>query len=200
MSRLRDFPIKCCACRGFSGAARMIQIEKHVASLLFSAALVAALGGCSTLEKHIPGIGAASGSRESTATEGVYYTGSPDLPLLRSPGGVIVTRLPQYTKVYREQLDRGFAQVRVDASGETGWVENAKLTWRRPKPTSPEETRAAGSQLAAESPSPPAAEAPESPRLQAVEAAESPPRQAALPAPSSADSKPTVAPSIFNPY
>lgn len=43
-----------CRRRAFSGPARMIQIEKHVASLLLSAAFVAVLGGCSTLEKHTP--------------------------------------------------------------------------------------------------------------------------------------------------
>lgn len=179
----------------------MIQITKRVVYLLSSAALVAALGACSTLEKHLPGIAAASPETpQAAATEGVYYTGSADLPLYRSPGGAIIKRLPQYTKVYREQLDRGFAQVRVDSTGETGWLEHAQLTWRRPKPTSPQETRQATSQPAAESPPSEAAGAPESPRPQAVEAPESSPPSPAAVSPSPEASRSTVAPSIFNPY
>lgn len=193
----------------FLGAARMIQIEKHVASLLFSAALVTVLGGCSTLEKHIPGMGAASPETRASATAaGVYYIGSADLPLYRSPGGVIVKQLPQYSKVHREQLDRGFARVRVDATGETGWVENAQLIWRLPKALAPQAADAAVSQAVAETPSPAAVdEAPSSALPQAPEptppavpqAGEAAPSPAVL-APSSASSKRTVAPSIFDPY
>lgn len=175
----------------------MTENSKHRISLLLCAGLVAGLGGCSTLEKHVPGLAptapATSGSAE---VEGVYYSGSPDLPLRRSPGGAIIKLLPQYTKLHREQLERSFAYVRVDATGETGWVENAKLVWRLPKQTSPQPAHDAGSQPAAESSSPQTVEAAASPAPQADEA---PPSPAAV-SPSSAGSRSTVAPSIFNPY
>ncbi|MCB1943313.1 MAG: hypothetical protein H6942_11505 [Candidatus Accumulibacter sp.] len=179
----------------------MIQRSKHFISLLFSAGLVVALGGCSTLEKHIPAIGALTPETSgSAAAAGVYYAASPDLPLHRSPGGIIVKRLPQYTKLHRDQVDKGFAHVRVESTGETGWVENAQLTWRPPTHGSPQQAPAPASQPAA-APLPQAVEA--SP--QAVEAPESRPPQAVeapppSPSPSSAPAKGTVAPSIFNPY
>lgn len=170
----------------------MIEHSKHLTSLLFSAGLVAGLGGCSTLEKHIPGIGGATSETSgSAAVEGVYYAASPDLPLYRSPGGVIITRLPEYTKLYRDQLDRGFAHVRVESTGETGWVENAQLLWRPPKYRPPQQAHGPERQPAAELPLPSAVEAPQSSAPQAVEPS---------PSPSSAPAKGTVAPSIFNPY
>lgn len=173
----------------------MIEHSKHLTSLLFSAGLVAGLGGCSTLEKHVPGIGAlTSGTSGSAAAEGVYYASSPELPLQRSPGGVIIKRLPQDTKLYRDQLDRGFAHVRVESTGETGWVENAQLTWRPPKHRPTQQAREPERQAAAESPLSQAVE----PSPQAVEPPESRSPQAADPSP--APAKGTVAPSIFNPY
>ena len=191
----------------------MIKNSKNTTFLLLCAGLAAGLGGCSTLEKHIPGIGSsATETSGSTAAEGVYYSGSPDLPLYRSPGGAIIKRLPQYTKVYRDELDQGFAHVRVDSTGEAGWVENAKLIWRLPKAKPSEPAPAAASQPAAESPapqvveptpppSPQVAESPESPPPPPpVEAPESPPPAPAAASPSSAPAKPSVAPSIFNPY
>lgn len=175
----------------------MIDNSKHRISLLFSAVLVALLGGCSTLEKHLPGIGGGTpGANESRATEGVYYAATPDLPLYRSPDGVIITRLPQYAKLYRDQLDRGFAHVRVESTGETGWVENAKLTWRRPTHSSPQQTDDTASKPATAPASPQPVDAAAPPSPQATE----PPRSPAAVPPSSAPSTRTVAPSIFNPY
>ncbi len=192
----------------------MVQRAKHLTSLLLSAGLVVGLGGCSTLEKHIPGIGAAtSQTRGSAAAEGVYYVATPDLPLQRSPGGVIIKRLPKDTKVYRDQLERGFAHVRVGSTGETGWVENAQLTWRLPRHGATQQAHQPESQPAAESPLPEAVEpstqpveAPESPAPPAAEAPQSPSPQAVEPPPPSSHSpsgtpaKGAVAPSIFNPY
>ena len=179
----------------------MIKNSKCITSLLLSAGFTAALGGCSTLEKHIPGIGSsATETSGSTAAEGVYYSGSPDLPLYRSPGGAIVKRLPQYTKVYRDELDKGFAHVRVDSTGEAGWVENAKLIWRLPKAKPSEPAPAAASQPAAESPAPQVVEPTPPPSPQVAESPESPPPAPAAASPSSAPAKPSVAPSIFNPY
>lgn len=177
----------------------MIKNSKHSTLLVFSVGLVAALGGCSTLEKNIPGIGSIfTENKESVVVKGIYYSGSPDLPLYRSPGGVIIKRLPQYTKLNRDELNKGFAHVRVDSTGETGWVENAKLLWHLPKPKPAEMTHKATNQPAVESVAPQVTEPSTSPEPQPAEAPESP--SPAAVSPSSAPSKPSIAPSIFNPY
>ena len=51
----------------FWESAGMIQHSKHLTSLLFSAGLVVGLGGCSTLEKHLPGIGAVTSQTSVSA-------------------------------------------------------------------------------------------------------------------------------------
>lgn len=184
----------------------MIEHSKPRTSLLFAAALLAGLGGCSTLEKHLPGIGgSASATSGSAATAGVYYAAIAELPLYRSPGGAVIKRLPQYTKLYREQLDRGFAHVRVESTGETGWVENAQLNWRPPTQKPPQQAPEGAPQAAAETPLPQELEPPQPSAAQAVEAPESPSPAAVeapppAPAPSSTRARSTVAPSIFNPY
>lgn len=184
----------------------MIEKSKNIIFALLCAGLAAGLGACSTLEKHIPGIGTlTSDSSGSAAAEGVYYSGTPDLPLYRSPGGVIIRRLPQHTKLHRDGLDRGFAHVRVDSTGETGFVENAKLVWRRPKSGPSEQVNEAASQPVAEPPAPQAVEPPPSPQAAEPPAPpESPLPQATepppSPSPSAAPAPGTVAPSIFNPY
>lgn len=209
----------------FWESAGMIQHSKHLTSLLCSAGLVVGLGGCSTLEKHIPGVGAVTSETSgSAAVEGVFYAALPDLPFHRSPGGAIIKHLPQYTKLYRDQLDRGFAHVRVESTGETGWVENAQLLWRPPKHRPPQQAQEPTSQPVAESPLPQVVEPPQSSAPQAVEPSPHPvepptspaPQAAEVPqspspqpmeapppssrSPSTAPAKGTVAPSIFNPY
>jgi hypothetical protein len=174
----------------------MIKYSKHSAILLFSVVLAVALGGCSTVEKNVTGIGSIfKKTDESKAEKGVFYSGSIDLPLYRSPGGVILKRLPKHTKLYREKQEKGFAYVRVDSTGETKWVENAKLIWRLPKPKSTEPALETKSQPAVESAAPQVAE-PQAP--QPAKTPESPPPAAVSPA--NAPAKPSVAPSIFNPY
>lgn len=163
--------------------------------------------------KSILGIGSsATETSGSAAAEGIF-SGSPDLPLYRSPGGAIIKRLPRCTKVYRDELDKGFAHVRVNLTGKAGWVENAKLIWRLPKakpwegsgsrsrePTgcgvaraasgrTDASTIAAGGRVTGVTTAPTPVKTPESP----------PPAPAAA-SPSSAPAKPSVAPSIFNPY
>jgi hypothetical protein len=173
----------------------MIKTSKYSTLLLFSIGLVVTLSGCSTLEKNIPSISSIfTKTDESVVVTGVYYSGSPDLPLYRNPGGVIVKRLPQYTKLNRDALDRGFAHVRVDSTGETGWVENAKLLWRLPKSNPSEQTHQVTNQPAVKSVAPQVTQPAASPLPQPVEAPELPSPAAVSP------SKPTIAPSIFNPY
>jgi hypothetical protein len=177
----------------------MIKPSIYHAFLLFSVCLVAVLGGCSTLEKKITGPGSIfTKTDESVVVKGVYYSGSPDLPLYRSPGGGIVKLLPQYTKLNRDQIQRGFAHVRVDSTGETGWVENAKLLWRLPEAKPSELPPQAKIQPTAEPAAPVVTELPASPQPEPAVAPESP--APATASPSNTPSKPSVAPSIFNPY
>lgn len=154
----------------------MLVNAKYLVATLFCTALGLASGGCSTLDNLGWGKG-------TTAHTSVYYTGSDDLPLYRSPGGEILTRLPMHTKVYRDDLQSGYAHVRVATSGETGWVVNARLIWRLPPQPVPPQPVDAVQTPAVEQP----AAAPESPEPAAT------PR-------SSDTSQPTVTPSIFNPY
>lgn len=175
----------------------MIDTSRKLTSILCSAALVAILGGCSTLENTVAGKSAAGGAGQ---TAGVYYAGSADLPLYRTPGGALISRLPQYAKLYRSDLQRGFAHVRVEATGEAGWVENAKLIWRLPAHESSEQVREPLREAEAEAvPAAPVVESPEPERAaQAVKPQQLPSPAAA--SSSSAPAKSTVAPSIFNPY
>jgi hypothetical protein len=77
------------------------------------------------------------------AAQSVYYTNVDGLKLYAEPrfSSAVVRTLPLHQKVYRDQLERGFAHVRVDGSRDQGWVDNAALTWRLPaspaKATSP---------------------------------------------------------------
>lgn len=190
----------------------MTEHSKDLRFLLFLAGLAAGLGGCSTLGTQIPPIGGApSETSGPAAAEGVYYTASPDLPLHRSPGGVIIKRLPQYTKLYRDQVDRGFAHVRAESTGETGWVENAQLIWRLPKHKPSQQAHEPQSQAAEELPLPQAVEPPPSSAPLAVESSPQPGQPPAShspqpvepppsPSPSTTPTKGTVTPSIFNPY
>jgi len=163
----------------------MVVNPNYLLSLLVCAALGAASAGCSTLESFGWGKGGASTSKKEgapAAAGGIYYAGAADLPLYRNPGGEIVARLPLHTKLYRDELKAGYAHVRIAPSGESGWVENARLIWRLPAQV--------------EQPQP--AEATKTP---AVAPPVAPP--ASAPAPASTPggtTQPTVGPSIFNPY
>jgi hypothetical protein len=87
-----------------------------------------------------------------------------------------------HTKLHRDELKAGYAHVRVAPTGESGWVENARLIWRLP----------------AQAAQPQPVEATKTP---AVESPVAPPAPAPAPAPgSSGTTQPTIAPSIFNPY
>ena len=176
----------------------MIENLQHRFSALLVIALVAGLEGCSTLDSLPWGKASpTTGTSGETAT-GIYYTGEADLPLYENPGTVVITRLPQYTKVHRKHLQNHYAQVRVDATGKEGWVDNGKLVWRLPDHTSQPQAPAT-EHLAAPAATPPAVESPESvspPAQQAVNPPASPPAASS----SNLPEKATVAPSIFNPY
>ena len=73
-----------------------------------------------------------------TGVEGpprVYYVGLSGLKLFPSPrlSKDYVARLSLNEKLLRYRIEKGFAYVRVEGTGQTGWVINAHLTWKRGK-------------------------------------------------------------------
>jgi hypothetical protein len=43
-----------------------------------------------------------------------------------------LTQRPLYQKVYRYKTKKGYAYIKVEDGGITGWVDNARLIWRLP--------------------------------------------------------------------
>jgi hypothetical protein len=153
----------------------------------------------------------------------VYYVASDGVALYREPGKTIVTRLARYQKVYRTEQSRGYGFVRVDGSGEEGWIDNAALIWRLPQEAKPAAEAPAGTADTA-SPEPKAESAPSGAGAAGTTDASSPgdgaPTEAsaaeAAPAPAPAAAEPAapavtdeslgrptparVTPSVFNPY
>ncbi|MGR9106270.1 MAG: hypothetical protein ACU843_04990 [Gammaproteobacteria bacterium] len=175
----------------------MIHILRFMLFLFCGAAMAAVLGGCSQ-----PGnFGLGSESSEAAATKGehsearVYYTGTSDMALYKNPGNTLIKRLAKHTKVYRDELQRGYAHVRVDGTGDEGWVENGKLIWRLPKPSAASKSVAPKEKTSA-TPVEHASDTDSATRP--VEAAE--PEEPTPSAPSAVPEQPSVAPSIFNPY
>jgi hypothetical protein len=80
--------------------------------------------------------GAANQETEGEAEPLVYYVGVESLRLYEQPrtSGNFIADLEQHQKVYRYKIEKGFAWVKVDGTDMTGWVVNAKLIWRLPKP------------------------------------------------------------------
>jgi hypothetical protein len=62
-----------------------------------------------------------------------FYVGLSDLKLFPEPqfSKTCIARLPLHEEVVRDKLEKGFAHVRVVKTGQTGWVQNAHLVWRR---------------------------------------------------------------------
>jgi hypothetical protein len=128
-----------------------------------------------------------------------YYVGSAGLPLYREPGRDLVTKLPLHQKVYRTRLEKGWAYVRVEGTGQEGWLVNAKLIWRLPPKaaTSPEPATAPG-EAASEAAEPEATE-PEAEKTGAAPPA--PVEETPAPPAAEATGKPRpVSPSVFDPY
>jgi len=153
----------------------------------------------------------------------VYYVGVDQLVVYSEPqpSAAPVTQLPLYQKVYRSKMEKGYAYIKVEGSGVTGWVDNARLIWRLPSqqqkaPTKTEEQAAKPAQeapVAKEQASPPTTTAGTAETEPTPTAAEAPTEQkpispaAAPPSVSPAQSAPVVpaaprpiGPSIFNPF
>ncbi len=62
-----------------------------------------------------------------------YYVGLSDLKLFSEPhpSKTYVAKLPLNEKVMRYKMQKGFAYVKVVSTGQTGWVKNAHLTWKK---------------------------------------------------------------------
>ncbi|MEA2080784.1 MAG: hypothetical protein U9P00_13205, partial [Pseudomonadota bacterium] len=80
--------------------------------------------------------GAVTEEAEDEAEPLVYYVGVESLRLYEEPGTSenFIADLEQHQKVYRYKIEKGFAWVKVDGTDMTGWVVNARLIWRLPKP------------------------------------------------------------------
>jgi len=63
----------------------------------------------------------------------IYYVGLSDLKLFSEPQSsrAYVAKLPLNEKVLRYKVEKGFAHVKVASTGQTGWVKNAHLIWKK---------------------------------------------------------------------
>ena len=77
----------------------------------------------------------------------IFYSASEGLKLYPEPrfSQNTITELPLNEKVLRYRVDKGFAYIKVERTGQKGWVDNALLKWRieeqeiEPKMAVPEE-------------------------------------------------------------
>jgi hypothetical protein len=132
-----------------------------------------------------------------------------------------LTQLPLHQKVYRYKTEKGYAYIKAEGSGVTGWVDNARLIWRLPsqqqktatktdkpdvkpaqeapavKDTEPTPTTAV--EAAELAPTPPAVDAPTEPKpiSPAPTPTNVPPAQSA---PADPSAPRPINPSIFNPF
>jgi hypothetical protein len=131
----------------------------------------------------------------------------------------MVTQLPLHQKVYRYKMEKGYAYIKVEGTGVTGWVDNARLVWRLPEQqqkaaTKTEEQAVKPPQAApvVKEKAPPTAVEAAEPELMPT-AAEAPTEQKPSPpaeAPTSVSPAPSapaapsaprpIEPSIFNPF
>jgi len=63
----------------------------------------------------------------------IYYVGLSDLKLFSEPrpSKTYVAKLSLNEKVFRYKVQKGFAYVKVASTGQTGWVKNAHLIWKK---------------------------------------------------------------------
>ena len=93
-------------------------------------ALIAAVGmwSCGT-----------KGSLNKKKDRQVFYSAVDGLKLYPAPhfSDNAITELPLNEKVLRYRIEKGFAYVKVQRTGQKGWVENARLKWRVEKQKTP---------------------------------------------------------------
>ncbi len=75
--------------------------------------------------------------QEQTTAPRVYYAGVNDLKMFSQSrdSGSPIAELSLHEKVLRYKLENGFAYVKVVRTGQTGWVRNSSLVWRKHKPS-----------------------------------------------------------------
>ncbi len=63
----------------------------------------------------------------------VYYAAVPNLKLYADPdfSSQVLSELPLNEKLIRYRNQEAFGYVKVERTGQMGWVENAKLDWRK---------------------------------------------------------------------
>jgi len=87
------------------------------------------LSACAMAETATQKISALTGGTKP----GTYYTGVADLKLYPESrfSEKYTAKLPLNEKLVRYKVERGFAYVKVASTGQTGWVNNAHLIWKK---------------------------------------------------------------------
>jgi hypothetical protein len=155
------------------------------------------LTGCSSGKTLGNPFGSLFGGTDRGKESGTFYAAVAGVTLYSKPkqSSSAVGQLSLHQKVYRSKVESGFAYVKVEGTGKTGWVDNAKLLWRLPS-NAPSASVPASSTAAEE---PAAAEEPGAEPSAADEQA--PAAVENIPAASGEGDKPSGAdPSLFNPF
>jgi hypothetical protein len=113
---------------------RMCRLRSRNCGQVFIFIMIASmcLCSCAMVDSATQKIGLAdTGGKPET-----FYVGLSGLKLFPEPqfSKTCVARLSLHEEVVRDKLEKGFAHVRVVKTGQTGWVENAHLVWRRSPP------------------------------------------------------------------
>ena len=119
----------------------------------------------------------------------VYYAAEEGLKLYPEPSfeQEPIAELPLHEKVLRYRTEKRFGYVKVERTGQEGWVENARLKWRLEKQKSVPKT--AAPQEKQEAPSDQPATEPQQDKVKAVDALSPKEAEAASPPEASTPSK-----------
>ncbi len=106
--------------------------SQHLPIILLTT--VGFLAGCSALRPLSRVFQGDETKPAASTSEATYYTSEVGVKLYSEPrfSSSSVATLPLHQKVYRSKLEKGFAYVSVEGTGQTGWVDNGKLIWRLP--------------------------------------------------------------------
>lgn len=98
---------------------------------------LALAGGCTAVTKTYDDV---MGRGSAHAEKGRFYVARANLPLHAeaSFASKQIAELELNEAVERQEIEHGFAHVRVVATGQEGWVDNAKLNWRETSGTQDE--------------------------------------------------------------
>jgi hypothetical protein len=98
------------------------------------------LGACASEPVPAPAPRIAAVEQAAAASEALpYFVGVDGLSLYPEPKAANAkSTLALHEKVTRSRVERGWASVTVETSGEQGWVDNAALIWRLPTPAAAE--------------------------------------------------------------